>query len=96
MRDYHPLLELNLLSLLCVNEALFHPVFDCVVFSFAALIPICSGQKRLQTYPGSDNQCAMLCSKTWASEVAVRMKRRETNYILRYNQKELVKVECGL
>lgn len=96
MRDYHPLLELNLLSLLYVSEALFHPVFDCVLFSFAALIPTCSGQKGLQTSPGSDNQCAVFCSKTWASEVGVRMKRRETNYILRYNPKELVKVECGL
>ena len=35
------------LSLLCANEALFHPVLDCIVSSWLTLTPRCSGQKCL-------------------------------------------------
>ena len=38
------------LSLLCVRIAFFHPVLDCVVFSFVTPIPRYSGQNSLDFY----------------------------------------------
>lgn len=44
------------LSLLYVSKALFHPLFDCVMFSWETRVPICSEQKCLESSPGFSNQ----------------------------------------
>lgn len=38
------------LSLLCVGNALLHPVLDCIAFSLVTLIRRCNGQKYLDFY----------------------------------------------
>lgn len=56
--DWHTFTEADLaMSLLCViSKSLFHPLFDCVMFSLVSKVPTCSEEVCLKSYPGFDNQ----------------------------------------
>lgn len=66
-----PLLGLNR-PLVYLSETLFLPVLGCVLFTSAALIPRYGGQKCLESTPGKDNKCPVLCSPAQVREVVMR------------------------
>ena len=83
--------------LVYLSKALFHPVLGCVLLASATLILRYSGQKCLESTPGKDNKCPVLCPPARVREVIMRTgNKREARYILRQNQQNLLKAECGL